>query len=408
MQNQILAVVANYDHSSSAKNLKEFLSTSYPTLLIDSSSPTPPVEAIDITIANEFYRGLWNQAAKEAIKTGVEWLFFIASDVVIVDKDLFFHCINQAADNPCIGLYSPSLTRDSRCSFASLFNSVTSNIRECSSPEGFCFLIRTSVLLAMYPIPPSNKFGYKVDVVASQIARRMGFYVAVDDRITICHPQSRHNHLIPVADAVAMGDDYCRLFGLDPTCNPPWEAFEVDYLSNNPLSFMLEPTKSLDLGCGHFPRNPFKASEVFGVDVRTNQAHPNIVGADLVTEKIPFPDHFFDCITAFDFIEHIPRVVYLPERRLPFVELMNEVYRCLKPGGLFLSLTPAFPKPQAFQDPTHVNIITEETFSYYFDDPNRWASMYGFSGSFKVEQQRWEEHGKLLTIMRSSLSKNCA
>jgi hypothetical protein len=38
----------------------------------------------------------------------------------------------------------------------------------------------------------------------------------------------------------------------------------------------------------------------------------------------------------------------------------------------------------AFRDPTHVNIITDETFPLYFDDSNRWASIYGFSGAFRI------------------------
>lgn len=29
-------------------------------------------------------------------------------------------------------------------------------------------------------------------------------------------------------------------------------------------------SKSLDIGCGDIPRNPFHADEIFGVDVRDN------------------------------------------------------------------------------------------------------------------------------------------
>jgi len=68
---------------------------------------------------------------------------------------------------------------------------------------------------------------------------------------------------------------------------------------------------------------------------------------------------------------------------------MNEIYRVLKVGGLFYSFTPAFPHAAAFQDPTHVNIITEGTFPSYFDDKNRWAEMYGFKGAFQIVEQTW-------------------
>jgi SAM-dependent methyltransferase len=149
---------------------------------------------------------------------------------------------------------------------------------------------------------------------------------------------------------------------------------------------------SLDLGCGIKPKNVFNADVVHGIDIR-NDAENLVVKADLVIENIPFPENTFDYVTALDFLEHIPRLVYLPHRRNSFVELMNEIWRVMKEGGIFLSKTPAYPYPSAFVDPTHVNIITEQTFPRYFDNTNRWASMYGFIGSFQVIDQQWSgEH----------------
>jgi len=142
----------------------------------------------------------------------------------------------------------------------------------------------------------------------------------------------------------------------------------------------------LDLGCGIEPRNPFHASMVYGVDIR-DDAHENVTAADLVVESIPFEDGSMDYITAFDFIEHVPRIVYLPERRFPFVVMMDEVYRVLRPNGVFLSKTPVFPYSQVFQDPTHVNIITADTFRRYFCGDDPWARMYGFTGSFELLEQ---------------------
>ncbi|WP_367849716.1 class I SAM-dependent methyltransferase [Rhodoferax sp. WC2427] len=147
-------------------------------------------------------------------------------------------------------------------------------------------------------------------------------------------------------------------------------------------------TKTLDLGCGPNPNNPFHAEEIFGVDIRADIG-VNIAGADLAIEPIPYADDMFEYVTAFQFIEHVPRVIYAPSHRNPFVLLMNEIYRVLKVGGVFLSVTPAYPHTAAFQDPTHVNIITEETFTCYFDDTNRWAKIYGFNGHFKILRQEW-------------------
>lgn len=147
-------------------------------------------------------------------------------------------------------------------------------------------------------------------------------------------------------------------------------------------------TTTLDLGCGASPRNFFNADEVYGIDVR-DDVDNKIYRADLVVEPIPFADGFFDFVTAHDFLEHVPRIIYNPQRRAPFVELMNEVWRVLKVDGRFLSFTPAFPHGPAFRDPTHVNIITDETFPIYFDDKVRAASIYGFKGAFVVESQQW-------------------
>jgi SAM-dependent methyltransferase len=161
------------------------------------------------------------------------------------------------------------------------------------------------------------------------------------------------------------------------------------------------PTIAVDLGCGARPKNPFNADIVYGIDVRDDLEN-KVVKADLVIDKIPFEDNFFDFVTAHDFIEHIPRLIYAPTRRLPFVELMNEAWRVLKPGGIFYSHTPAVPQLAAFWDPTHVNFITEHTFPMYFDDINIIARMYGFTGAFSIKSQHWMETHLVSTLIKTT------
>ena len=146
---------------------------------------------------------------------------------------------------------------------------------------------------------------------------------------------------------------------------------------------------TLDLGCGPNPQNPFQADQVFGVDIQTYE-NPNIKIADLVVEKIPFEDNTFDYITGFDFLEHIPRVIYINgERRQPFIEVMSEVARVMKPGGETFFATPAYPHPEAFQDPQHTNVITEETIQYFAGYHLDLNHGYGFKGNFEVVQHVW-------------------
>lgn len=155
-------------------------------------------------------------------------------------------------------------------------------------------------------------------------------------------------------------------------------------------------TRTLDLGSGPNPRNPYDADLIYGIDL-IDYNDPNIRIADLAIEPIPFPSNYFDYVTGYDFIEHIPRIVYIEgKRRYPFLELMAEIHRVLKPGGLFRANTPAYGNKETFSDPTHVNYITDSTV-LYFTEPEWTASTmkyYGVQlGEFDLIRQHWNEDG---------------
>jgi SAM-dependent methyltransferase len=159
-------------------------------------------------------------------------------------------------------------------------------------------------------------------------------------------------------------------------------------------------TRHLDLGCGASPRNPYQCDEVHGVDVTlpTRADARRFSRANLSVEPIPHPDSSFDSVSAFDFLEHVPRLLGTADgrgTRFPFIELMDEIHRVLKPGGRFYAVTPAFPRAEAFHDPTHVNVVTLGT-ATYFCGASPGARMYGYTGAFEMLRNEWALHPEAL------------
>ena len=87
----------------------------------------------------------------------------------------------------------------------------------------------------------------------------------------------------------------------------------------------------VDLGCGGTKRGDV------GIDVHVTPAVDYIV--HLGIDPLLFPDNSVDRFVAYDFLEHLPvrSWVLTPEGLLTSVysriQLIREVYRCLKPGA---------------------------------------------------------------------------
>jgi SAM-dependent methyltransferase len=176
------------------------------------------------------------------------------------------------------------------------------------------------------------------------------------------------------------------------------------FLKKNKNNINQKHLFSIDLGSNSAVRNPFNAVNFIGVDIEYGTTNNNVIKCDLFNQKLPIEDSMVTSVTAYDFVEHVPRVVINNGKtEFKFVELMNEIYRVLKPGSLFFSVTPAYPYKEAFMDPTHVNIITEDTFKNYFcsDEHKKnyaMAKIYGFEGDFHLIDQAWVEY-RLVTLM---------
>lgn len=162
--------------------------------------------------------------------------------------------------------------------------------------------------------------------------------------------------------------------------------------------------KQLDIGCSGFTRNHPGFDEVYGIDIVPHPDAPHIKQADLALEPIPFEDNTFDLVTAYDFLEHLPFILYLPttsekningewykvkaEKREVMIELFNEVYRVLKPGGEFYIQTPIYPDKTVFQDPTHLSFWTDDTLNYFAGDYFGFRNHYPHRSRFEQMDKR--------------------
>lgn len=129
-----------------------------------------------------------------------------------------------------------------------------------------------------------------------------------------------------------------------------------------------EPQVRLNLGCGyrHLPGYT-------NIDNRP-EVEPDCV-CD-VLNGLPCEDSSVDEVRAVDFLEHIPIG--------KTVGVIEEIYRVLKPGGVFNSLTPSTDGRGAFQDPTHVSFWNINSWLYYTDDLHR--ALYGIRAKFDIEE----------------------
>jgi SAM-dependent methyltransferase len=90
---------------------------------------------------------------------------------------------------------------------------------------------------------------------------------------------------------------------------------------------------------------------------------------------------------------------YLGQPGPAFINVMNEVWRVLKPGNQFAFVVPHAESPGFAQDPTHINMINEATMAYF--DPLHPSNLYGFyrPKPWKIDRMFGEMNGTLEVVL---------
>src|SRR5262245_52296285 len=114
-----------------------------------------------------------------------------------------------------------------------------------------------------------------------------------------------------------------------------------------------EAPRKLDLGAGAMrDENGYLALDI------VRHFRPDVQGD---ARKLPFKDESLDAARCFHMLEHLPPLTLIidwdnrsVEYRNTRIEVMNEVWRVMKPGGKFWIEVPLFPTEDGVADPTHL------------------------------------------------------
>ena len=147
----------------------------------------------------------------------------------------------------------------------------------------------------------------------------------------------------------------------------------------------------LDLGCGGNKQGPTWV----GMDKR------KLPGVDIVhdLEKFPYPikdESVLTCVSSH-VLEHLKPWLTL--------DIFNEVWRIMKPGGQWAISLPYAGSHGFWQDPTHINGFNETTFLYFDPEP---AELQGQLNvlyhiykpkPWKIVHSYWQSNGNLEALL---------
>jgi predicted SAM-dependent methyltransferase len=126
----------------------------------------------------------------------------------------------------------------------------------------------------------------------------------------------------------------------------------------------------VDLACGQHVREGFQ-----GADIWPGEGVEWVL--DLENDPWPWADNSVDELHASHYIEHVRDLL----------KFMDNAWRVLKDEGSFTIISPYYTSIRAWQDPTHVRAISENTWPYFSRDWRKEQGLdhYPVECDFEVE-----------------------
>lgn len=143
--------------------------------------------------------------------------------------------------------------------------------------------------------------------------------------------------------------------------------------------------KVLNLGCGQRPRK--YATNVDSVDVPA--WYPDkFEGVEFTQHNLnsihwPWPDGAFEEVVMDDVLEHL---------KADSLDIFNELWRVLKPGGILRIKCPDASQPGVFQDMTHTKFFIKDSF-WHLDPDHLYGEEFNHYTPFKWKILRAENAG---------------
>lgn len=245
------------------------------------------------------------------------------------------------------------------------------NIQDVNFIIGFCMAFKASLIeeLGLFDESIWPCCGEEVDFCFRAIEK--GYRIGIVHECYVHHEGSRTFKMMEDLKQLKY-TEICKK--TDEYINKKWGG---NFWDRQAISSSIVPQGlCLNLGCGYRKLEGF-----INIDNRM-EVEPDFIFD--VLNRLPYDDNSVDAIRADDFLEHIPIG--------KTVDVVTEIWRVLKPGGLFESLTPDAEYGQgAYQDPAHLSFWVENSWLYYTDDSSR--NLYGIKAKFEIKSLERIETG---------------